>query len=59
MLQQVYRDQTSFRLTVFLWGKRFKEKRENVKNNSRLSTSRTKTNFELMQNMVCGDRRLT
>ena len=62
MLQQVYQDQTLSRSTVFLWHKRFKEGREDVEDDprgGRPSTSRNKTNVELVKRVVRGDRRLT
>ena len=38
MLQQVYKEQTLTRSTVFLWHKRFREGREDVENNPKCGT---------------------
>ena len=62
MLQQVYGDETMSRSRVCEWYKRFKEGREDVKDDprsGRLSTSRTEANVERVRQMVRGDRRLT
>ena len=62
MLQQVYKEQTLSRSTVFLWHKRFKEGREDVEDDSRCgrpSTSQNETNVALAKKMVRGDRWLT
>ena len=60
MLQQVYKEQILSRATVFLWHKRFQERREDVGDDprcGRLSTSRNEANVELVKKMVRGDRR--
>ena len=62
MFQPVYKEQTSSRATVFLWHKRFREKREDVEDDPRCgrpSTSRNEVNVELVKKMVREDRRLT
>ena len=61
MLQQVYKEQTSFQWTVFLWHKSFKG-RENVEDDPRCgrpSTSKNETNDKIAKKMVRGNRRLT
>ena len=59
MLQQVYKEQTLSRSTVFLWHKRFKEGGENVEDDIRCrrpSTSTNETNVERVQKKKHGDR---
>ena len=55
MLQQVYKDHTLFRATVFMGHKRFKEGRDDVEYDPRCYEA----NVDLMKKMVRGDRRLT
>ena len=62
MLQQVYKEQTLSHATVFLWHKRFIERREDVKDDPRCgrpSTSRNEADVKLVKKMVREDRWLT
>ena len=59
---EVYGDETMSRSRFFEWHKRFKEKREDVEDDSRSerpSMSRTEDNVERVKQIVHGDRRLT
>ena len=62
MLQQVYGDETMSWSRVCEWYKRFKEGREDIKDDPRSgrpSTSRTEANVERVRQMVPSDRQLT
>ena len=61
-LQEVYGDATMSRIRIFEWNKRFRERREGVKDDprsGRLTTSRTNKKVERVRETVRSDRRLT
>ena len=62
LLQDVYGDDAMSRTRVFEWHRRFKEGRDDVKDDPRSgipSTSTTEENVEIVRQKVLGDRRLT
>ena len=62
LLQEVYGDNTISRTRLFDWHRRFKEEREEVKDDHRSgrpSTSKTNENVERVRQKVQSDRRLT
>ena len=62
MLQEVYRQETMSRSSVFQWHKRFKEGREKVEDDAqsgRPSSNRTEDNVERVRQKVREDRRMT
>jgi hypothetical protein len=61
MLTEVYGANAMKNLSVFEWHKRFKEGREDIKDDERtgcLKTHQTDENMEKVQKLVCSDRRL-
>ena len=61
-LQQVYGESAPCRAVVYNWIKRFKEGREQLKDDlreGRPSTSKNQENIRLVQNLVEEDRRVT
>ena len=62
MLQQVYGECALKEITVFKWVQRFREGRENPKNDARSerpSTSSGNENIDRVRSLVLSDRRLT
>jgi len=62
LLKKVYGDDTMSRTRLFYWHRRFKERREEVKDDHRSgrpSTSRTEENIQQVRKYVRSNRRLT
>ena len=62
MLQKVHGDDTMSRSRVFEWHKRFREGRDDTKDDARTgrpTTSGTDSNVQRMRVLVCSDRCLT
>ncbi|XP_012783759.3 protein GVQW3 [Ochotona princeps] len=62
LLQQAYGDEVMSRARVFDWHKRFKEGREDVRDDARSGrpvTHRTKENIQKVKDLVCSNRQLT
>ncbi|XP_023572467.1 putative uncharacterized protein FLJ37770 isoform X1 [Octodon degus] len=62
LLKEAYRDEVMSRARVFDWHKRFKEGREDVRDDARSGrpvTHRTHENIQKVKNLVCSNRQLT